>query len=353
MQQLEGINLRPLFYSEISSSYLVSEIFRNHNGIAKSFLKTFFNIDIDKFESIDREKNYRGKGFIDIIMQCESNGRKIHILIEIKVHDYISATPEQITTYFDAAMEELRDGDIYFVYLTQFNTNNSPMEKGASLPGTIKEYKSAKRRLEKYKDKLRHINWSEFHSFLKQFKVLLNQEEILMLELQEKWMKAESDNDIRRNIIDVGDRDLADYFDDVKVDLIKEIPFGKIENKNKRSVLIIDISQCNYGELNIVLDVIKKYCSSKRIEKKSIRATEDITISGAKEFLSNLSQEIVKWKLLGFYSLLFDYIHSTDYLLLNGTGTRGFSIRVSIKEKGIISLCTLWANGTIEFSLKR
>ena len=46
-------------------------------------------------------------------------------------------------------------------------------------------------------------------------------------------------------------------------------------------------------------------------------------------------------------------VSSTDYLLLNGTGTRGFSIIVEIIGKGNVSLCTLWSNKTIEFSLNR
>ncbi len=47
------------------------------------------------------------------------------------------------------------------------------------------------------------------------------------------------------------------------------------------------------------------------------------------------------------------FAHKTEYLSLNGTGTSGFSIRVEIKGKGEISLCTLYRNKLIDFSLKR
>ncbi len=47
------------------------------------------------------------------------------------------------------------------------------------------------------------------------------------------------------------------------------------------------------------------------------------------------------------------FAHKTEYLSLNGTGTSGFSIRVEIKGKEEISLCTLYRNKLIDFSLKR
>jgi len=40
-------------------------------------------------------------------------------------------------------------------------------------------------------------------------------------------------------------------------------------------------------------------------------------------------------------------------LKFNGTGTRGFSIKLEIHGKHEISLCTIYRNKTIDFSLKR
>ncbi len=42
-----------------------------------------------------------------------------------------------------------------------------------------------------------------------------------------------------------------------------------------------------------------------------------------------------------------------ENLRLYGTGTRGFSVKLEVLDKGEISLCTLYRNKTIEFSIKR
>ncbi len=75
-------------------------------------------------------------------------------------------------------------------------------------------------------------------------------------------------------------------------------------------------------------------------------------MQAVEEFLSELAINR-EWKVLGFYAMLIEYAHKTEYLCLNGTGTSGFSIRVDIKGKGEISLCTLYRNKLIDFSLKR
>ena len=95
------------------------------------------------------------------------------------------------------------------------------------------------------------------------------------------------------------------------------------------------------------------FADSNNIDKKVKQATRDDTLLAAKEFLKSLSENEENWHLLSFYSSLFNFVNSTDYLLLYGTGTRGFSIKVNIKRKGIISMCTLWANKKIDFSIKR
>ncbi len=353
MDQYEGLKLRPLFHSEISSSFMLYELFRNHKNIVMDFVDEFIGIKLAGTISINREKSYKGKGSIDIIINTRHEEVETNILIEVKVHDYASATPGQIKTYFEAALEEQKHGDIYFIYLTQFNRNNEPSNLGASLPGTIKEFDDARNLLRKYKDNLRHVSWPEFHKFINNYKDELTLEEKLMIDLQENWIRAEIDNDIKNNNIEVGDRDILDYFDDIAIDVTKELPFGAMLLKNRRTIFSIQLNMCSYEQLEKVLNIIKIFASSSRVDTKSIKDTEDITLNGAKEFLGSLSQDDTKWNLLSFYARLFSYIHATNYLLLHGTGSRGFSIKVTLKEKGTVSLCTIWANGTLEFSLKR
>jgi hypothetical protein len=50
---------------------------------------------------------------------------------------------------------------------------------------------------------------------------------------------------------------------------------------------------------------------------------------------------------------LFRLASEMSHLRLNGTGTRGFSIKLEVLDKGEISLCTLYRNKTVDFSLKR
>ena len=103
MEKYNGLKLRPLFYSEISSSFMIYEIFHNHKEIAQEFIKYHFDLAIDNDITIIREKNYPQKGSIDIFLIFNSNGIKTVILIEVKVHDYLSVKPGQIITYYEAA----------------------------------------------------------------------------------------------------------------------------------------------------------------------------------------------------------------------------------------------------------
>ena len=98
--------------------------------------------------------------------------------------------------------------------------------------------------------------------------------------------------------------------------------------------------------------MIKAFAGSKYIDKKIKQVTLDDTLMSAKEFLKTLSENETNWHLLSFYSSLFNFVNNRDSLLLYGTGTRGFSIRVNVKKKGNISMCVLWANKKIDFSVK-
>ena len=66
-----------------------------------------------------------------------------------------------------------------------------------------------------------------------------------------------------------------------------------------------------------------------------------------------MAQNTEEWKLLSFYTKLFNLTEKVSYLKFYGTGTKGFSIKLEIKGKSEISLCTIYRNKTIDFSLKR
>ncbi|MHB9094360.1 MAG: hypothetical protein ACYC21_06780, partial [Eubacteriales bacterium] len=285
----------------------------------------------------------------DLFLHFENQGVRTSVLVEVKVHDYLSATPGQIKTYYDAAVEENNNDQVYFIYLTQFNRSNFPSEGTVIMAPTIREFDDSN--TVNNAARLKHINWREFHEFIEQYREILSPEETLMLDLQKNWITAKSLQDINNNTVDVGERTISEYFGDI--DLEQELTFGKLLNKNKRQNLLVDLSKCSTGQLESVLNAINTLLASDKIDKKPVLKTEESTLKAAREFLSALAEDETNWGLLSFYSALFDRVSKTEYLLLNGTGTRGFSIRVGITGKGSISLCTLWSNKTIEFSLKR
>lgn len=351
MEKYDGLKLNSLFYSEISSSFMIYEIFHSHKKIVKEFLKNFFGLAIDKDITIIREKNYPQKGSVDIFLSFNSNDIKTVTLIEVKVHDYLSVKPGQIRIYYEAAKEELCDDSVYFIYLTQFNRDNFYSESEVALPDSIKEFEDSIKILPE--EKIKHINWEEFHKFIEPYKDSLPKEYVHILELHKTWITAKSEEDIKLNIIDVGIRGLPNFFPDIAINIEKELTFGKIYFKDKKKILSVDLEQCNTEQLNKIFNVIKNFADSDNIDKKVKQVTRDNTLLSAKEFLKSLSENEENWHLLSFYSSLFNFVNSTDYLLLYGTGIRGFSIKVNIKRKGIISMCTLWANKKIDFSIKR
>ena len=352
MEKYDGSKLNPLFWSEISSSYMIRDIFANHKEVAKKFVHKFLNLDTegiaDNNIDIKREKRYEGKGHIDLFLSFKKN-KVINILIEVKVHDYASATKGQIKTYYDAALEEVnKEAEVYFIYLTQFNKDNFSSDNSMLLPPTIEEFEDAQKVLAENRSKLQHVSWEEFHDFVKEFKEYFSSEEKLILDLQEQWITQKCQYDKNINTLEVGKRDLFEYFSDIKINLIKDLPFGKVVN-NK---FVIDLSTCDRVEMDKVLVAIMVLASSSKIERNKMKNNEE-TLTGAREFLASLAQNENDWNMLSFYSSLFNFINSTDYLLFYGTGAKGFSIVVNVTGKGRISLCTLWRNKKIEFVLKR
>ena len=62
MEKYDGFKLNSLFYSEISSSSMIYEIFHSHKKIVKEFLKNLFGLTIDKDIIVIKEKKYPQQG---------------------------------------------------------------------------------------------------------------------------------------------------------------------------------------------------------------------------------------------------------------------------------------------------
>lgn len=100
MNEYNGSGLTPLFYSEISSSYMLYDIFKNHEMIVSDLIEKYFNVVPERI-NVDRERSYPKKGSIDIFIEFMTGTKKHALLIEVKVHDYLSATDGQISTYYN------------------------------------------------------------------------------------------------------------------------------------------------------------------------------------------------------------------------------------------------------------
>lgn len=347
MKRYNGNGLTPLFYSEISSSYMLYDIFKNQEQITLQLIKELFDLLPEKI-IVERERAYPKKGSIDIFVEFMNAGKKHALLIEVKVHDYLSATDGQIGTYYTAVVEDGVYDEVYFIYLTQFTEEND--FKGIAAPKTIDEAKKGK---ELIKERFVHISWEQIHTFLTKYYEMLTDEQQLIVSLNKQWILQQCESDLESNKIDVGERGLEDYFFDVKINIRSRLPFGAEVCENKRQIWRIDTSKLEEEQLDAVLDVIKTYSESNAVNKIKQYKTEELTLRGAKDFLIQMTQSVEDWKLLAFYSRLFLLAEKTSYLKFNGTGARGFSIKLEIQGKGEISLCTIYRNKTIDFSLKR
>ena len=246
LEKYDGLKLRPLFYSEISSSFMIYEIFYNHKEIAQEFIKYHFDLVIDNDITIIREKIYPQKGSIDIFLSFKSNSVKTVILIEVKVHDYLSVKPGQIGIYYEAAKEEVGNDNVYVIFLTQFNRDNISPESKIALPDSIKEFEDS-RKTPIPGEKIKHTSWEEFHRFIEPYKDSLPKEYVHILELQKTWITAKSEEDIKLNAIDVGIRGLPSFFPDIDINIENELNFGKIYFKDKKKILSVDLEKyCLY-----------------------------------------------------------------------------------------------------------
>ena len=347
MNIYKGSGLTPLFHSEISSSYMLFDIFKNQEHIVTQLIQEQFNLLPEKI-IVQRERPYPKKGSIDIFIEFMNAGKKHALIIEVKVHDYLSATDGQISTYYNAVVEDGVYDEVYFIYLTQFTAEND--FKSIAVPKTLDEAKKGK---EIIKERFVHISWEQMHIFLYNHFEILTKEQQLIVSLNKQWILQQCEADLESNKIDVGLRRLDDYFFDVRIDISSILPFGIEVSENKRQILRVDTSTLEEKQLNTVLEVIRTYSESSAVNKIKQYKTEELTLQSAKDFLSLMAQSIEDWKLLSFYSKLFLIADKVSYLKFNGTGTRGFSIKLEIQGKGEISLCTIYRNRTIDFSLKR
>jgi hypothetical protein len=345
--------LNPLFWSEISSSYMIHNIFQKHKELARDFITKFLEVDKERIDlnrlSVQREKNYPGEGHIDVFIAVE---KEFSVLIEVKVHDYRSTRPEQLITYYKAALENLKNEgfkSIYLVFVTQFTRDNFGEPSGYNLPPTIDEFEATQGSLPEYSKNMRHISWDELHSFIKDHYLQLTEEEKLIIDLHTQWLKGKNIEDKKNALQEAKDRSLEEYLGQTAAHLPEKLPFGKKEENSLR-IKLKDISRNDAAQL---VRVIEQIIESPKISKKQIEKKES-TIRAAKKFVTGLAKNQEEWKLLSIYSTIFELVNSRDYLQLDGTGASGFSIVIGIEKQGRLSLCTFWTKRhEVEFKLMR
>ena len=341
-----GSELNPLFYSEISSTHLFYDIFNKHKGITASLIEEYFGEHPEQIV-VYREKSYPKKGSIDIFIEFVTKERKCALLIEAKVHDYLSVTDNQISVYYQAVQEEQYYDDIYFIYLSQFNDQVN--FDSIAQPRSLMEGARGK---ELIGDRFRHLTWDDLHSFMKGHYAGLNREQKLMVDMHLSWIVDKNKRDLENNKVESGERNLDDYFSNSSEAIDKLIDLGEQFNQDKRLKLKLDLDKLNDSQLDTILDAIKLLSQAESVNRKKVYTANEQTLEAVASFLSELSLSY-KWSLLRFYSGLFNYANQRRCLRINGTGSRGFSIRVDVIDMGEISLCTLYGSKSIHFSLKR
>lgn len=344
--QYRGSELNPLFYGEISSTHLFYDIFNKHQGIAKALVDYIFKVEADNL-LITREKPYPGKGSIDLFFDFQSKGRHAAMLIEAKVHDYLSVSDHQISTYYNAVSDNQIYDQIYFIYLTQFNELDN-FERTAQ-PKSLVEAQRGRALIGEH---FYHLTWLELHRFMDEHINKLSPEQQLMLSLHKSWIIEKCSSDLANNLVETGDRSLADYLGNVDEALDRLLPLGREVSENRKNKLKIDLNTLTAEELDTVLAAIIALTKADSVNNKKEYQTEEQTIEAAAGFLTEMAANN-EWLLLRFYAGLFQLARDTRHLRLFGTGTRGFSLKLEVIDKGEISLCTLYRNKTVDFSLKR
>jgi hypothetical protein len=353
LQSINGLNLTPLFHSEITSSYLLKEVLSSGN-IAKRFIQHFLNVEATVIQrDVNREKWFEGSGSIDLYIKFTDNQKKNCVLIiEVKVHDYLSATKGQLDRYYKAVMENDHFDDIYIVYLTQFNVRNFTLsiDNNITKPPTLTEFADfAKNHLNN--EKFFHLTWNEFHEFLVSETNQLTTELILMVDLQKLWINAQMETDMQKNTNKEGTRSFNELFGglEINVDFLQ----GQIISIEKRQTVEINLKNLEEDGLNRVFTFIVEATHAPTLLRKQNFKTEQETEKAVCNFLKGLADDIDTFRLLAFYAQLFNYVIKTDHLLLNGTGNRGFSIIANHESIPRLSVCTLLKSHKVVFGLVR
>ena len=331
----------PLFYSEISSSFLIYHLFHNHKNIMIDFVREHVGIVL-KDPTVEREFYFPKAGAIDLLIK----GDRCKILIEVKVHDYYSVTSGQIGTYWDAAVDKFTQDEMYFIYLTQFNEHN----KINPLSPSIYEVESAAPKL---RNRLKHVNWGQFHECIGRHSNVLSADESQMFELQKEWMTAYV-KELETKAPVSGRRDLFSYyFDDIPpFDLKDELP-GNETTVADRKVFRVDLASNDQRVHDKILEIIGRFARSKNSEV--VRNEKKETLDASSKLLARLAGDVDSWVPLLFYARLFTFVKSCDNILLNGKESNKFSLTMKLKGKGEISLCTIYSGSQhrIEFGLLR
>lgn len=342
----DGSGLTPLFHAEISSSHLLYDIFDKHKAVTAAFIKEYYGLEADILLVI-REKFYPKKGSIDLFITFNANDRRCALLIEAKVHDYSSVTDYQISTYYQAVSEDQSYDELYFIYLTQFNEKTNFDE---TVPP--KSLVEAARGRELIGERFLHLTWVDVHAFLEKHRAKLSKEQQLMVDLHRSWIVDKGRTDLATNVVETGERSLEDYLGDVSVALTVLEPLRKKVPKKGGLRLRIDLTGLDDAKRDAVLKVIRDLANSESVNRKKQFRTDELTRQAAADFLSEMAVKY-EWDLLRFYTGLFHFAYETSFLRLYGKGTRGFSIKLEVIDKGEISLCTLWRNKLVEFMLRR
>jgi len=334
---------------------MLYDIFSNHREVAIAFIKKFVGIELDKVNRIHREFVLLNKGSADLMIEGVKNSNSVYIVIEVKIHDYASAAREQIRDYFSAALEKFDKSSVYFMYLTEFNCANFSSGQQIITPPTLEVFDYSRKNAGKYQDSIVHVNWQQVHDFLGDYSKVMSPEEVLITGLHKQWIQGQIASDLLENTVKVGDRDLSEYFSDLDIDIKKDLGFGECGNKKGVSTYKIDLSKCSQEQLTGIISFLRRLMTSKNIDQKNAIETKDVTLKAARDFLTESAQDEARWSLLAFYASLFNLTKERSYVRLYGTGASGFSLKVRIKGKSEISLCTLWCHNKdiLEFFLKR
>lgn len=345
------LNFTPLFYSEVSSSFMLNEALQN-SSIADDFVGSITGLKPEGTCSVYREKRIGDAGSIDVLIDTRLAGREAVLLVECKVHDYVSTTRDQLSRYYENAREVYPGKDIYLIYLTQFTEASIDDASGLLRPPTLEEFERTKRLAENH-ERLFHVSWDDVHAIIAKNGDEVSPELSHILSLHKSWMRAKNRQDIQNQSVEPGTRDIKSYLSDIEIDITATLPFGKPRSVSGRENWEINIQKCTMEELAKVYEVVATLASSKELVPHTSSMMEEETRLAATAYLEELTSNN-EWNLLSFYSRLFALAEGTQLLRLNGSGRNGFSILAKVKGKGQISLCTLWTRKqTVEFGMYR